>query len=388
MEVRYSQWDPEFGRAKTLDDYIRLFMKLLNQTSGDANEALKWMKHIGKQHGLFAKDEETGEGVSWQEFVNELEERGIVRRRDSKRPARPGERGEGRERGEGPFELTDMGESLLKRDAFEEIFTALRRDAIGGDHATPHGAERGGEPQPELRPYQWGDPMRDVNMVESTRNAMIRSGRVDDLGMDEEDMVVHQREQMTSCATVLAIDVSHSMTLYGEDRITPARSLAMALTEYIQREFPKDSIDVILFGDEATQVPLKELPYIDNGPYHTNTKAALEMGQGILRTKRQLNKQIILITDGKPSAIHERGGIYKNPFGLDQKIVSQTINEAVACRRNNIVITTFMIASDHWLRSFVEDMTRANKGRAYYTGLDNLGSFVFEDYVRNKKKRF
>jgi Ca-activated chloride channel family protein len=383
MRVRYSQWDPDFGRAKTLDDYVRLFMKLVNLTGGNANQALQEMKYVGQRHKLFDGD------ITWKDFVNELEERGLIQRRENQQgeQGRAGKRsGKGGEGG-ADYELTKKGEDFVRKDAFDEIFTALRRDTASGDHALPHGADRGGEPLPETRPYEWGDAVGEVDFRESLRNAAARRG-YGDIGISEEDMVVHQREQMTSCATVLAIDISHSMVLYGEDRITPARTLALALVEYIHRNFPKDSIDVVLFGDEAHYVPISQLPYINYGHYHTNTKAALEMGQSILRTKRQINKQIILITDGKPSAIHEAGGIYKNPFGLDQKIVNQTINEAVACRRHNIVITTFMITSDDYLKSFIEELTKANKGRAYYASLDKLGSFVFEDYVRNKKRRF
>jgi uncharacterized protein with von Willebrand factor type A (vWA) domain len=177
------------------------------------------------------------------------------------------------------------------------------------------------------------------------------------------------------------------MILYGEDRITPARTIALALAEYIQTEFPKDSLDVILFGDDAFMVPIDQLPYIQVGPFHTNTKAGLDLARQILRTRRQANKQIILITDGKPSAITEFGRVYKNPFGLDPKIVNQTINSAVECRRQNIVITTFMITTDDWLKEFVDELTKANHGRAYYSSLDKLGSFIFEDYVRNRKKR-
>jgi len=387
MHIRYSQWDPAFQTAKTMEQLVSLFLRLVNQAGGDANEALRWMKVVGDRYNLFEGD------ITFEDFVNELIEQGIIKEKKSAK-REPGPRGKGKGRRDGEsgndgaeYELTERGENWLRRDAFEEIFSALKRDSPGGSHSTPYAADRGGEAQPETRPYLWGDSFQDVNFINSVKNGIVRSG-IDSFELNEDDLEVHQRDLFVSCATVLAIDISHSMVLYGEDRITPARTLALGLTEFIQREFPKDSIDVILFGDEAFPVPLKELPYINCGPFHTNTKAALELGQSILRTKKQANKQIILITDGKPSAIHEGGEIYKNPFGLDPKIVSQTINEAVACRRHNITITTFMITSDNYLKKFVDELTRANKGKAYYTSLDNLGSFVFEDFVRNKKKRF
>jgi uncharacterized protein with von Willebrand factor type A (vWA) domain len=381
MHFRFSNWDDALQQAKSLEDFVKLFMRLLNKTAGDPNQALELLQMLGERYGLFTDD------LTFEDVKNELLERGLIREkggrgRRGRQDSRKGERG----RAEEGYELTHRGEKALQRDSFDEIFTALRRDSGGGDHNTPYIAESGGDVLPELRDYRWGDNLNDVNFQQSIRNAIVSSG-MEQFQMREEDLAVHNRELQTSCATVLAIDISHSMILYGEDRITPARSIAMALAEYIQTEFPKDSLDVILFGDEASVVPLKELPYIDCGPYHTNTKAGIDLAHQILRTKKQANKQIILITDGKPSAIHERGEIYKNPFGLDPVIVNQTINSAVECRRHNIVITTFMITSDHWLRQFVEELTEANQGRAYYSTLDKLGSFVFEDYVRNKKKR-
>ncbi|MBI3735074.1 VWA domain-containing protein [Candidatus Sumerlaeota bacterium] len=226
-----------------------------------------------------------------------------------------------------------------------------------------------------------------MNYTRSIRNSIIRNGDLE-ISMNEDDLEVHEREHLTSSATVIAIDISHSMTMYGEDRITPAKKVALALAELIQTKYPKDSLDVILFGDEAFLVPPKQIPYITNGEFHTNTKAGIDLAQKILLKKRHLNKQIFLITDGKPTAINEAGRIYKNPsWYLDPKIVSQTINSAVFCRRKGIVITTFMVTSDPHLREFVDRMTQANKGRAFFASLDNLGSFLLTDYVQNRRKR-
>jgi uncharacterized protein with von Willebrand factor type A (vWA) domain len=177
--------------------------------------------------------------------------------------------------------------------------------------------------------------------------------------------------------------------LYGEDRITPAKQVALALSELILSKYKKDSLSIVLFGDDAKEVSVSELPFVTVGPYHTNTKAGLELSRHLLRRKKNTNKQIFMITDGKPSAIFESASdrrIYKNSFGLDPKIINKTLDEAVACRREKIKITTFMISDDPYLVRFVQDFTKANKGKAYYSSLNNLGEQVFVDYLKNKNK--
>jgi uncharacterized protein with von Willebrand factor type A (vWA) domain len=186
---------------------------------------------------------------------------------------------------------------------------------------------------------------------------------------------------------VLLLDISHSMILYGEDRITPAKKVALAMAELIQTRYPKDSLQVALFGDDATEVSVRQLPYVGAGPYHTNTRAALQLAQRLLLRKKHPNKQIFMVTDGKPSAITEHGRLYKNPFGLDPKIVGLTLEEAAACRRNKIVITTFMLTQDPTLVDFVNKLTQVNRGRAYFSAADDLGGSVFVDYLRNRKKK-
>ena len=177
------------------------------------------------------------------------------------------------------------------------------------------------------------------------------------------------------------------MILYGEDRITPAKTVALALTELITTKYPKDHLQVILFGDRAEQVGLADIPYIQAGPFHTNTREALQLSRGLLARQKQPNKQIFLITDGKPSAITEGGRIYKNPFGLDLKIVNRTLEEVDQCRRQRVVITTFMLATDPLLTEFVEKMTKINRGRAYFASPYNLGEFILADYIRNRRRR-
>jgi Ca-activated chloride channel family protein len=199
---------------------------------------------------------------------------------------------------------------------------------------------------------------------------------------------VFDTEQTTNCATVMLIDISHSMILYGEDRITPAKQVALALSELILTKYPRDSLNIVLFGDFAKEVKVKDLPFIAVGPYHTNTKAGLEMARNILLKKKNVNKQIFMITDGKPSMITRRNGsIYKNPMGLDPVIVNRTLDEAIICRRKRIPITTFMIANDAYLRQFVAKLTELNRGRAYFSSAQNVGDYVFWDFVNRRKKR-
>jgi uncharacterized protein with von Willebrand factor type A (vWA) domain len=216
----------------------------------------------------------------------------------------------------------------------------------------------------------------------------VRRGGLDELSFAEEDLRVHESEHHASCATALLIDVSHSMILYGEDRITPAKDVALALCELIRTRYPKDLLEVIVFGDEAWRVPVAELPWLQVGPWHTNTRAGLQLARALLRRAPQANRQILMLTDGKPSALTERDGtLYKNPFGLDRRIVNKTLEEAEACRRHSIPITTFMLTEDPLLVDFVERFTKANKGRAFYSRLGTLGGFVLVDYLRNRKRR-
>ena len=177
------------------------------------------------------------------------------------------------------------------------------------------------------------------------------------------------------------------MILYGEDRITPAKKVALALTELITTRYPKDHLSVVLFGDRAERVDLSDLPYIEAGPYHTNTREALQLARTLLQRSKQPNKQIFLITDGKPSAITEGGQVYKNPFGLDMKIVNRTLEEVDSCRRQKIVITTFMLATDPQLTDFVEKLTEVNRGRAYFASPYDLGEFILADYIRHRRRR-
>ena len=306
------------------------------------------------------------ESIDLESFFESLEAQGLV----------------GRD-GEGGLHLTLGGERHLRRSSFEEVFNSLTKGGPGY-HAVRSSGE-GIEALPVTRPYAFGDEPHRIDPIRSVHNALKRS--FGELELREEDLEVHESEHLTACATVVAIDISHSMVLYGEDRITPAKKVALALTELITTRYPKDYIGVVLFGDEAHQVPLSDIPYIQAGPFHTNTRGALRLSRALLHRQKQPNKQIFLITDGKPSAIREGGQIYKNPFGLDLKIVNRTLEEVDLCRRQRIVITTFMLATDPTLTDFVERLTQINRGRAFFSSPYELGEFILADYIRNRRRR-
>jgi uncharacterized protein with von Willebrand factor type A (vWA) domain len=255
-----------------------------------------------------------------------------------------------------------------------------------GSHKTRNSGQ-GDEKTGEHRDFHFGDPVESIALTESLRNAQVNHG-IDEFILTENDLVVEDSEYKAQMSTVLMIDISHSMILYGEDRITPAKKVAMALAELITTRYPKDTLDIIVFGNDAWPVSMKNLPYLKVGPYHTNTVAGLQLAMDILRRKRNTNKQIFMITDGKPSCLREKdGNYYMNSMGLDPYIVEQCYNQARQALKLHIPITTFMLASDPYLRQLVDEFTEANRGRALYSGLQGLGEMIFEDYETNRKKK-
>ncbi len=204
--------------------------------------------------------------------------------------------------------------------------------------------------------------------------------------MSEDDLTIRESDYKSQTSTVLMIDISHSMILYGEDRITPAKKVAMALSELITTKYPKDTLDIVVFGNDAWPVEIKDLPYLEVGPYHTNTVAGLEMALDILRRRKNPNKQIFMITDGKPTCLKVGKRYYKNSFGLDRKITTRCLNLAAQCKKLKIPITTFMIATDPYLQRFVQEFTETNNGKAFFASLDRLGAFIFRDFESGKKK--
>ena len=365
MRFRYADWDAErHGTSRsTFDTLLDLFQQLLLHTGGDASEALSWLTAIDKEYGI------ADEGMGLGDFIEELKNQGYIDRDDET----------------GVVSITAKAERGLRERSLEEIFKDLRK-AGRGDHKTPF-AGAGSERQPETRPYAFGDDVHDIDVTGTLTNAFRNgSGVGDAFRIGQSDFEVFETDHHASMATVLMIDLSHSMILYGEDRITPARRTALALAELITTRYPKDTLDIVAFGNEAWEVEMKDLPYLQVGPFHTNTQAGLDRARTLLRRRKNRNKQIFMITDGKPSAQFRYGRLYKNPYGLDRQIVNGVLDQAAICRRENISITTFMIARDPTLQAFVREMTEVNRGRAYYSRLDDLGGYIFEDYVRNRRK--
>ena len=361
MRSRYSYLDPDLIRRMLAEMGLRrLFNQLLLQSGGDVDEAMEWMRML-QERGFLDPDADLDAF-----FARLLEDRMIG------------------QDGNGNLTLSAAGERQIRRDALDEIFGGLEK-SMSGQHSVAN-AGQGTERLTETRAYRFGDDPMSIDSIRSLQNAMKHSDPSGAITLTEDDLEVFDTEHASNCATVVMIDISHSMILYGEDRITPAKKVALALTELILTKYPKDAIDVLLFGDEATEVPISEIPYVKVGPYHTNTKAGLELAQRILRRHKHANKQIFMITDGKPSALHENGRLYTNSFGLDMKIVNRTLEEADRCRRAGIPITTFMLASDPTLVNFVEQLSKINRGRAFYSSPDRLGEYILADYIRNRRK--
>jgi len=354
------------------DRVFDVFKDLLTHTSGDIEEAFDWLDMLDKEYDIFSDE------YTLADFEEDLRKRGYIKREDDSEDGNSGT-------GEGKNILTAKLEAALREYALEQIFGKLKKSGVGNHRTTKTGV--GDERDGENRNFQYGDDLSLVNMTESLKNAQINNG-IADLRLTEDDLIVEETKHKAQMSTVLMIDISHSMILYGEDRITPAKKVAMALVELINRKYPKDSIDIIVFGNEAWPIKIKDLPYLQVGPYHTNTVAGLELAMDILRRKRNTNKQIFMITDGKPSCIRlPNGEFYMNSVGLDEKIVSQCLNKAAQARKLKIPITTFMIAQDPYLRQFVKEFTAQNKGKAFLTGLSGLGQMIFEDYEKNRIKR-
>ncbi len=354
------------------DRVFDIFKELLTHTSGDLDEAFDWLDTLDREYDIFNDD------YTLEDFKADLIKKGYIKEEIDPEDGNTGA-------GKGKSVLTAKLEAALRKYALDQIFGKLRKSGLGSHKTTKIGV--GDEKDGENRSYQYGDDMSLVNMTESLKNAQINHG-ISDLRMTENDLIVEETKHKAQMSTVLMIDISHSMILYGEDRITPAKKVAMALVELIRRKYPKDTIDIIVFGNEAWPIQVKDLPYLKVGPYHTNTVAGLELAMDILRRKRNTNKQIFMITDGKPSCIQlPNGEFYKNSNGLDEMIVKQCLNKAAQARKLKIPITTFMIAQDPYLRRFVEIFTAQNQGKAFLTGLSGLGEMIFEDYEKNRIKR-
>jgi Ca-activated chloride channel homolog len=362
---RFTQFVPQQDPQKsTFENLLNLFLQLVTMTGGDVAEALSWLSNLDQRYNM------TNPGYGIGDFIEDMKEKGYLTEENQK----------------GEIKITGKSEQQIRRNALEEIFGKLKRGRAG-QHKTTHSGQ-GEERGTDRRAFQFGDNLDQIALTDSLRNAQANHGLSGDYLLTEDDLEVVENEYKSQTSTVLMIDISHSMILYGEDRITPAKKVAMALAELIKTRYPKDTLDIIVFGNDAWQIQIKDLPYLQVGPYHTNTVAGLELAMDLLRRRKNPNKQIFMITDGKPTCLKVGIKYYKNSFGIDSKILNETLKLAAQCRKLQVPVTTFMIASDPYLKEFVREFTKANNGNAYYSDLKGLGNLIFEDFKRNRTKRF
>jgi Ca-activated chloride channel homolog len=333
----------QLTRERLMDE---LFRELMLAANGEVEAALRW---LDTPQGKRMREQL---GFSREDFEKRLNERKVI-------TGKPGER-----------KLTQRGERELRSSCLESVFGKLKAGGKG-EHSTNRSG-RFGEATGVLRQWQPGDESRDI----AYRDSMLTALRQGHRGLEEGDLVVDEREETTSAATVMLIDVSHSMTLYGEDRITPAKRVAMAFAELQARRYPRDSLNILLFGDDVQEVAVKDLPYISNGPFHTNTCEALRRAAEILVKKHQANKRVVMITDGKPSALFVKGELMINSAGLDPEIVTATLKQGARYPRLGIELTVFMVASDAYLERFISKLVEVSQGRAFRATLGDLGQQV------------
>ena len=363
-------WSFTLFKEKNITPFEKLFeifKELITYTSGDFDEAIDWLRQLDKEYIL------TDENYTIDDFIEDLLQRGFINAEISP---------------DGDKTLNKISakmEKALRKFALKKIFGQLKKSRSGNHKSKYSGSDD--DDITDYKNYQYGDQVDKIIISESLKNMYSRTGS-DDLELISDDIVVRNSSFNSQMSTVLMIDISHSMILYGEDRITPAKKVAMALAELIITRYPKDTLDILVFGNDAKLIPLKQLPYLKVGPYHTNTVAGLQLAMDILKKKKNNNKQILMITDGKPSCLKlSDGSYYKNSNGLDERITNKCYNMAKQAKKLKIPITTFMIARDSYLQHFVREFAKANSGKAFYTGLDNLGEMIFEDYESNRKRK-
>ena len=349
--------------AKNFEDLLKIYQQLLLITSGDFNKTISIMTELDRKHNF------TPENYGIGDFIEDLKKKGYIKENPNDQE----------------IKITKKSELELRHSALDEIFGKLKKDKTGNHMTNTFGSSL--DFDSSTKPYEFGDNLENIAFNESIKNAQKNYG-IENFKLAETDLETYESDQKSQTSTVLLIDISHSMILYGEDRITPAKKVAMALSEMIMRKYKKDTLDVVVFGNDAWEVKIKDIPYLSVGPYHTNTIAGLELAMDLLRRRKNKNKQIFMITDGKPTCMKVGINYYKNAFGLDPKILNKTYNLAAVCKKNGVRINTFMIASDPYLMEFVEKFTEINDGSAYFADLQNLGSMIFKDYNRNKVKRY
>jgi len=405
--IRYSKYVPDPAGEMSMEDLLSALSDYLLQSGfndnfwyemQDGEQTLDDLRRALEQALLDSDmfDEEMRDRMQQMAMNGEMEEliEKLIERMQQEdyisidQPHDPARRssvgGQSGEKQQAKFEITDKSLDFLGFKALRDLLGSLGKSSFGR-HDTRDMAT-GIEASGASKAYEFGDTLN-LDITATLSNAIQREGLEIPLNIEYRDLQVHQCEYQSSCATVLMLDCSHSMILYGEDRFTPAKKVAMALSQLIRTQYPGDSLSLVLFHDSAEEVPLSQLARVKVGPYYTNTREGLRMAQRLLQRQRKDMKQIVMITDGKPSALTlEDGRIYKNAFGLDPLVVSQTLEEVSKCKRAGVLINTFMLASDYGLVQFVQKVTQMCRGKAYFTTPYTLGQYLLMDYMSRKTK--
>ena len=406
--IRYSKYVPDPAGDMSMEDLLSALSDYLLQSGFNDNfwyelpegeQTLDELRRALEQALLNGEtfDEEMRDRLQQMQMDGELEEliEKLIERLQQEdyisidQPHDPAKRSSvggqvGDPQQQAKFEITDKSLDFLGFKALRDLLGSLGKSSFGR-HDTRDMAT-GIESSGASKPYEFGDTLN-LDITATLSSAIQREGLGLPLNFEYSDLQVHQCEYQSSCATVLMLDCSHSMILYGEDRFTPAKKVAMALSQLIRTQYPGDSLSLVLFHDSAEEVPLSQLARVKVGPYYTNTREGLRLAQRILQRQRKDMKQIVMITDGKPSALTlEDGRIYKNAFGLDPLVVSQTLEEVSKCKRAGVLINTFMLASDYGLVQFVQKVTQMCRGKAYFTTPYTLGQYLLMDYMSRKTK--
>jgi Ca-activated chloride channel homolog len=369
---RFSELDGEHT-MDNLREALRQALESGDLFDGEMQQRIEQMAENGELDQLIDK------------LIERMEQENYISVQGRRDPTRQSTGGQaGMADGQVRFEVTDKSLDFLGFKTLRDLLGSLGKSSFGR-HDTRHFAT-GIEASGASKAYEFGDVLN-LDTTATLSSAIAREGIAMPLNLEYSDLQVHQCEYQSSCATVVMLDCSHSMILYGEDRFTPAKKVAMALSHLIRTQYPGDSLSLVLFHDSAEEVPISQIARVKVGPHYTNTREGLRVAQRILERQRKDMKQIVMITDGKPSALTlPDGRIYKNAFGLDPLVVSETLEEVARCKRSNIMINTFMLASDLGLVQFVQKMTKMCRGKAYFTTPDTLGEYLLMDYMSRKMK--
>jgi Ca-activated chloride channel homolog len=373
-------YDPDTGFQdldQTLDD-LREALRRVLETEDFLDDAMReQLQQLAAEGKLDELIDRLIERMERENYISSFRQEGPTRVDQGRGQA-------GNAEGQVRFEVTDKSLDFLGFKTLRDLMGSLGKSSFGR-HDTRHWAT-GVETSGGSRRYEFGDTLN-LDVTATLSSAISREGLGLPLNLEYEDLQVHQCDYQSSCATVMMLDCSHSMILYGEDRFTPAKRVAMALSHLIRTQYPGDSLSLVLFHDSAEEMPVSHLARVKVGPWHTNTREGLRVAQRVLSRQKKDMKQIVMITDGKPSALTlPDGRIYKNPYGLDPLVVSETLEEVARCKRSNVMINTFMLASDYGLVQFVHKVSEMCRGKAYFTTPATLGQYLLMDYMQRKSK--